>query len=394
MVGVPGGSRGCANCKKRKIKICNARWYSLFRGRCDETFPKCRRYVKPNLDCGRPTVSTVFRKQRLGRSVGAEHLTTNLVGTRLRNLLMTDDERRIHGEEVEIRSRTLPGLLFEQLIQKQLRATWVEVILQFVLSSVPSSTTFASKSLVISHCDPDIALLASNWYVQASRHQKELVNIVTSDYGRSLRIYPATDNKGAAEQDSMLPSSLPAVFSISLIPSKDSILLPEHSSTPLDLPVLTAGRDVSSMRGNFMSHENDSITAMRMRMMAVQAWLTQKDTVTWQYSSSEKPIQQFMLDLIPEVPEHQEIINRFLKGSAAANDELVDLEARFEKWFEEYSEGARDFTRKHLHFPPTVEYDLLTGAPIIPTPRCPATINDQKYTATHFFGHLSIRDFA
>ncbi|KAJ8096559.1 hypothetical protein POJ06DRAFT_287352 [Lipomyces tetrasporus] len=506
MVGVPGGSRGCANCKKRKIK-----------------------------------------KQRLGRSAGAPD--RDPVGTRLRNLLTTDDERRINGDEVEIRSRTLPSLLFEQPIQKQLRAfnstsiprelvlfpeydlynycikifldnfsmgsyphrfgdqidrTWVEVIPQFVMSSVPSSTTFTSRALVISHCgasyqDPDIALLASNWYVQALRHQKELVNIVTSDRGCTSRkrhySNPAPDNNGAAEQDSILPSSQPVSTSNTrpsspyqdLIrwahsdtasvpkPSKDSILLPENSSMPLDLPVLTPGRNVSSMRGNFMSHEDDSITAgmllciyevlncssdspwisllsganelMRMRgpepfrtgfnriifqnirgLMAVQAMVTRKrtflndtewKTVPWQYSSSEKPIQQFLLDLILEVPEHQDIINRFLKGSAAANDEvgpeepgpmnqtsllrkncctremwaelrgthkkLVDLDARFEKWFEEYSEGARDYARKHLHIPPTVEYDPLTGAPIIPTSRCPATMSDQEYTATHFF---------
>ncbi|KAK9243444.1 hypothetical protein V1506DRAFT_568393 [Lipomyces tetrasporus] len=493
MVGVPGGSRGCANCKKRKIK-------------CDETFPKCRRCIKSNLDCGGPTVSTVFKKQRLGRSAGApDH---DPVGTRLRNLLTTDDERRIHGDEVEIRSRTLPSLLFEQPIQKQLRAfnstSIPQVIPQFVMSSVPSSTTFASRALVISHCgasyqDPDIALLASNWYVQALRHQKELVNIVTSDRGCTSRkrhySNPAPDNNGAAEQDSILPSSQPVSTSNTrpsspyqdLIrwahsdtasvpkPSKDSILLPENSSMPLDLPVLTPGRNVSSMRGNFMSHEDDSITAgmllciyevlncssdspwisllsganelMRMRgpepfrtgfnriifqnirgLMAVQAMVTRKrtflndtewKTAPWQYSSSEKPIQQFLLDLILEVPEHQEIINRFLKGSAAANDEvgpeepgpmnqtsllrkncctremwaelrgthkkLVDLDARFEKWFEEYSEGARGYARKYLHFPPTVEYDPLTGAPIIPTPRCPATMSDQEYTATHFF---------
>ncbi|KAK9451273.1 uncharacterized protein V1518DRAFT_424256 [Limtongia smithiae] len=42
MVGVAGGSRGCANCKRRKVK-------------CDENFPDCDRCARAGIVCGGPT---------------------------------------------------------------------------------------------------------------------------------------------------------------------------------------------------------------------------------------------------------------------------------------------------------------------------------------------------
>ncbi|KAK9448568.1 uncharacterized protein V1518DRAFT_417573 [Limtongia smithiae] len=48
MVGVAGGSRGCANCKRRKVK-------------CDETFPKCVRCTRMGFDCGGPSPGRIFK---------------------------------------------------------------------------------------------------------------------------------------------------------------------------------------------------------------------------------------------------------------------------------------------------------------------------------------------
>ncbi|KAK9485386.1 hypothetical protein V1527DRAFT_424984 [Lipomyces starkeyi] len=552
MVGVAGGSRGCANCKKRKVK-------------CDETFPKCLRCIKSNRDCGGPIVGPVFRKQRVGahdkavvssvpRKVSAS-IDLDPVSHRLRNLLMTDDEARISAYEKEIRSRGLPSVLFERSIQKQLRAfnstsiprelvlfpeydlynycitifldkfsivghphrfgefrnmsTWVEMLPQFVLSPVPSSTTFASRALVISHCssayqDSDIALLGSNWYVHALRYQKELVNIITTNREQHFGVNHSSDagfnNIVAIEEDSTSPSSSQSPSTsdstptsslyqdliqwartdtpTSPKPSKNTVLLPENSSLPLDLLGLTAGQNVSNMRGNMMSHEDDSITGgmmlsiyevlngssdsswitllsgvhelMRMRgpeayrtgfnstlfqsirgMLAVHGMVTRKKTflnstewktVPWEYSPSEKLIQHYLFDLILEVPEYQEVIDRFIMYSFT-NDEvdpdddddlpgtttrtprlrkryhtrevwaelrethkkLVDLEARFDKWFEEYSEGAREYARENIHLSPTVTFDPATVAPNIPQRRCSATTSDSEYFATHFF---------
>ncbi|KAK9384422.1 hypothetical protein V1515DRAFT_372336 [Lipomyces mesembrius] len=551
MVGVAGGSRGCANCKQRKIK-------------CDETFPKCLRCIKSSRDCSGPIVGPVFRKQRVGPHCKAvvssvpTKVSADLdpVSHRLRNLLITDDEARISAYEKEMRSRALPIALFEHSIQRLLRAfnstsiprelvlfpeydlysycitvflskfsivghphrfgefrnvsTWVEMLPQFVLSPVPSSTTFASRALVISHCssacqDSDVALLGSNWYVHALRYQKELVNIITTNREQHFRVNHSSDsgfnNIVATEEDSTSPLSQSPSTSDStptsslyqdLIqwartdtptspkPSKNTVLLPENSSLPLDLPGLTTGQNVNNMRGNMMSLEDDSITAgmllsvyemlngssdsswitlisglhelMRMRgpeayrtgfnntlfqsirgMMAVHAMVVRKDTflnstewktVPWEYLPSEKLIQHYLFDLILEVPGYQEVVDRLIMYSFT-NDEvdpdddddddladttkrtprlrkryhtrevwaelrethekLIDLEARFDKWFEEYSEGAREYARENMHLSPTVTFDPATVAPNIPQLRCSATTSDSEYIATHFF---------
>ncbi|KAK9244822.1 hypothetical protein V1506DRAFT_540136 [Lipomyces tetrasporus] len=545
MVGVAGGSRGCANCKKRKVK-------------CDETFPKCMRCVKSNRECAGPIVGPVFRKQRVGAqgktfissvaSKSSAALNHDPDGDRRRNLLMTDDEARIRAYESEIRSRTLPSVIFGQSIQKQLRAfesssiprdlilfpeydlynyclnifldrfalvappqrfggmqnvaTWFEMIPQFVLSPIPSSTTFASRALVISHCsstyrDQDIALLGSNWYVQALKYQKELVNVITSNRGTSPRTNRSSDHGSyhivAVEEDSTSPSSqspsasesgstssayqdliqwarsdTPAACKL----SKNTMLLPENSSLPLELPVLTTV-NVSSMRGNLMSYEDDSITAgmiltiyevlnssrdsswitllaganelMRMRgpeayrtgfnnalfqsirgMVAIHAMVVRKKTflndpewktIPWE---SEKLLHHQLFDLILELPEHQESVDRVLMYSFANDEEdqdddvgdptkrtprlrkqyrtrevwahlreihkkLNDLEARFAKWFEEYCEGAREYARENLHLSPTVTFDPATAAPNFSQPRCPGAMTDSEYFSTHFF---------
>ncbi|KAK9311766.1 hypothetical protein V1524DRAFT_441394, partial [Lipomyces starkeyi] len=169
----------------------------------------------------------------------------------------------IHGDEAEIRSRTLPSLLFEQPIQKQLRAfnstsiprelvlfpeydlynycikifldnfsmgnyphrfrdridrTWVEVMPQFVMSSVPSSTQFPSRaysylslrSLLLrpGHCATGFKLVSPGFTALKGtcqhRHFRSRTLVPKRHYS-----YPAPDNSGAPEQDSILPSSQP-----------------------------------------------------------------------------------------------------------------------------------------------------------------------------------------
>ncbi|KAK9320603.1 hypothetical protein V1517DRAFT_279624 [Lipomyces orientalis] len=548
MVGVAGGSRGCANCKKRKIK-------------CDETFPQCMRCIKSNRECAGPVVGPVFRKQRVGAqgktfissiaSKSAAALNHDPDGDRRRNLLMTDEEVRLRAYESKVRLRTLPSVLFGQSIQKQLRAfesssiprdlilfpdydlynyclnifldrfanvsslrrfggarnvaTWVEMLPQFVLSPIPSSTTFASRALVISHCsstyqDQDIALLGSNWYVQALKYQKELVKVLTSNRGTSPQTNRSSDYGSfhivAVDEDYTSPSSQSPSASDSgsnsssyqdlmqwarsdtpaaCKPSKNTILLPENSSLPLDLPVLTTA-NVSSMRGNLMSYEDDSITAgmlltiyevlnsssdlswitllaganelMRMRgpeayragfnnklfqsirgMMAIHAIVVRKKTflnepewktIPWDYSPYEKLVHHHLFDLILELPEHQEFIDRVLMYSFTNHEEdpdddvgdptkrtpslrkqyrtrevwahlreihqkLNNLEVRFTKWFEEYCEGAREYARENLHLSSTVTFDPATAAPNFSQPRCPGAMTDSEYYSTHFF---------
>ncbi|KAK9236985.1 hypothetical protein V1525DRAFT_388931 [Lipomyces kononenkoae] len=561
MVGVAGGSRGCANCKRRKVK-------------CDETFPKCLRCIKSKLECGGPVIGPVFRKQRVGdhcdNSISAvtrkaaQALDPDPVSRRLRNLLMTDDETRISAYERELRSRTGPSVLFKQSVQNQLRAfsstpiprelvlfpeydlyhyctnifldkfsvigqpqrfgefkkgnLWVEMLPQFVLSPVPSSTTFASRALIISHCsavyrDADFALLAANWYVQALKYQKELVSMITADRENYFPVSDAVSIHKIAlvEEDSSSLSSVQSPCTSGSTPtssyddlikwsqsetppaprlSKQTALLPENSSMPLDIPVLATGQNVSSMRGNVMSFQDDSITAgmllaiyevlncgsdsswikllsgvyelLRLRgpeayrtgfnstlfqsirgMMAVHGLVTRKKTVfndtewktiPWELSPSDKLINHYLFDLVLEVPEYQEITDRLIMYSFT-NDEvdpdddlgyssnlskrtprlrkryhnretwaelrethekLLDLDARLDKWWDEYSDSVREYARESLHFSPTVTFDPATGAPDVAQPRCPATTSDSEFFATHFFRpavkYVTLRD--
>ncbi|KAK9431785.1 hypothetical protein V1505DRAFT_289365, partial [Lipomyces doorenjongii] len=545
MVGVAGGSRGCANCKKRKLK-------------CDETFPKCLRCMKSQRDCNGPVVGPMFRKQRVGvhgktyisfvankSSLSIDH---NHESSRRRNLLVTDGESLTYSTRSEVSSYPLSSASFEQSTTSKLTftstsiprelmlfpefdlynhclkmfldrysvashpnrfggllnvRTWVDMLPQLVLSHVPSSTTFASRALVISYCsslyrDPDIALLGSSWYIQALRYQKELVKLMTCSPGYSFRIKHSSerglDDTISVEADSISASSWspsssdspPTASSIESLtkwastdnpfickPSKNTTLLPENSSTPLDLPVMTTDLSVSSMRGNMMSYEDDSITAgllltiyevfnsstnaswisllsganelMRIRgpeayrtgfnsvifqsvrgIMAVLALVIHKNTflndpewksVPWKDSLSEKLVQHYLVDLVLEVPQYQEIVERVLIYSFAKDEvgpinniadptkprprlrsdchtrevwallrethlKLTDLEGRLEMWLQEYCHGAREYAREHLDLPFTVTFDPMTATPNIPQPRCPATISDVDYVAT------------
>ncbi|KAK9390173.1 hypothetical protein V1515DRAFT_529493, partial [Lipomyces mesembrius] len=260
-------------------------------------------------------------------------------------------------------------------------------------------------------------------------------------------------------------------------PNKFTYLLPKNSSMPLGPPVHTAERHVSSMRGNVMSYEDDAIVAgmlltiyevlncsdnsswsrLRsganelMRLRGLQAYRTgfngtlfqsvrsmlaihvlggrkktffnDRDWKTVPWECSAKSIHHYLLDLILEVPEYEEIVERALMYVFDINEDdpdedvgdpttrtprlrkkyrtravwvelrethkkLTDLEARFEKWFQEYSQGARDYARKHLQLSPTVSFDSATATPNVPQPRCPATTSDSEYAATHFFRPL------
>ncbi|KAK9470938.1 uncharacterized protein V1510DRAFT_421538 [Dipodascopsis tothii] len=51
MVGVAGGSRGCLNCRRRKIK-------------CDEQQPACKKCLWSRLECQGPVKGLIFRKQQ------------------------------------------------------------------------------------------------------------------------------------------------------------------------------------------------------------------------------------------------------------------------------------------------------------------------------------------
>ncbi|KAK9489711.1 hypothetical protein V1508DRAFT_406884 [Lipomyces doorenjongii] len=501
MVGVAGGSKGCANCKQRKIK-------------CDESFPKCLRCIKSNLVCGGPSVRPMLRKQGVGgntiRSVTSKSSAVLdhdplAIEHSIQKLLRAFNSTSIPRELALFPEYDLYNYCIKIFVDKfsighahrfgRNVSTWIDMIPQFVLSLVPSSTTFASRALVISVCsstyqDPDIALLASNWYVQALRHQKELVNVITSG---QVRIYQSgyCSRIVTVEEDSTSPSSQASSSSATSsyhdlihwarsdtarvpMPNKSSILLPENSS--MDLPLPETGRNVSTVRGNFMSPEDDSITAgmllgiyevlncasdenwlsllsganelMRWRgpesfrtgfnsalfqgirgMTAIHAMVTRKKsflndpewkTIPWEHSPSQKVIQQYLFDLILEVPEHQEIVDRVLLYSfnnyeQGLDDEIAgptnrvphlrkqcrtrevweklrethkklnDLESRFDAWFARYFESARDFAREYLHLSLTVKFDPATAAPSVPTPRCPATMSDSEYYATHFF---------
>ncbi|KAK9321815.1 hypothetical protein V1517DRAFT_339473 [Lipomyces orientalis] len=539
MVGVAGGSRGCANCRKRKIK-------------CDETVPKCLRCIKSNRDCGGPIARFVFIKERVGtekcrstiRSVASKRSLSSGCDPEVsprRSLRQMDEEKTVNAIGKEITPRPLPSVLFERSIQRQLWAfdansiprelelfpgydlydhcvksfldrcsivgylnrfgefhsmsTWTETLPQFVLSPIASSTTFASRALVISHCssmvqDPDVGLLASNWYVHALRYQKELVSLIISNLQKAS---PTTclsrsgdynivlvDEGSASRSESIATSSSYQ----SLIewacsnnqstsnPSKNTVLLPENSSTPLNMPILPTDRNLNSMRGNMISYMDDSVTAgmllatcevingssdswaslvsgatelMRLRgpdayqngfnstlfqslrgMIAVYSFVVRKKSflndlewksIPWKYGPSRKLIHHRLLDLMLELPEYLEIVERALVYSFTNEDDpddprptqrvprlrkkcrnrqawaelrethkkLTDLETRLADWFEVYSEGARKYAREKYHFPSSVTFVPATATANIPLPRCPATTSDSEYISTHFF---------
>ncbi|KAK9370369.1 hypothetical protein V1509DRAFT_343643 [Lipomyces kononenkoae] len=535
MVGVAGGSRGCANCKKRKIK-------------CDETFPVCLRCVKSGRECSGPLNGPLFRKQRVGVRgktfiSSVVSMSTVSVGNdpdSVRPLYWcVDGESQINFASCDSISRSCPPDLQSSCIPRTLMpfpefdvyqhclklfvdrhlitghpsrfgnllpnvSSWVEMLPALVLSNSPSSTTFASRALVFSNCsliyrDLDIGLIGANWYIEALKYQKELIKLINA--GKHGQARPKTvpecgvDNTVPAEDecDSALSSCGSAMGSkISsffqdltpwactdtpaiLKPIKNTTLLPENSSAPLVLPVGISDISVSSMRGNMMSYEDDSITAsllltiyevfncttdtswksmhagaselMRARgpdayrtghnsvlfqslraIMAVLAMAIRRDsflnspewkTVPWEDIPFGKTILNKLVDLVLEVPQYEEVVERVFIGAFVSDEvspiprnrytkpmtrlrndcntrevwellrethmKLTDLECRLEMCFKQYSDGAREYTHTQLQLPLFVTFDSGTATPNILQSRCPATMSEAEYVATHFF---------
>ncbi|KAK9489778.1 hypothetical protein V1508DRAFT_406843 [Lipomyces doorenjongii] len=446
MVGVAGGSRGCANCKKRKLKVFES----------DS--------MKSQRDCNGPVVGPMFRKQRVGvhgktyisfvankSSLSIDH---NHESSRRRNLLVTEvissypissaSFEQSTTSKLTFTSTSIPrGLMlfpefdlynhcFKMFLDRYSVASHPNrfgELLNLVLSHVPSSTTFASRALVISYCsslyrDPDIALLGSSWYyIQALRYQKELVKLMTCSPGYSFRIKHSSE-RGLDDTISVEADSISASSCLTKWASTDNPFICKPSknttSTPLDLPVMTTDLSVSSMRGNMMSYEDDSITAgllltvyevfnsstnaswisllsganelMRIRgpqavrgIMAVLALVIHKNTFL--NDPEWKTSHHYLVDLVLEVPQYQEIVERVLIYSFAKDEthlKLTDLEGRLEMWLQEYCHGAREYAREHLVLPLTVTFDPMTATPNIPQPRCPATISDADYPIVNY----------
>ncbi|KAK9480937.1 hypothetical protein V1514DRAFT_323811 [Lipomyces japonicus] len=271
MVGVAGGSRGCANCKKRKIK-------------CDETFPSCTKCVRTGRKCGGPIIGPVFRKQRVGVRGGnyISDVSDVSYSSSVFNRSLINDSARRNG----LLSRfsdggesfmTLKKSLYEQydstlqpevdlflytpnvpralslfpeydlfnycisvfmdkfaMVMKidrfsdnLLTQTWIQSLPQFVLSNSPSTTMYASRALVLSYygatCgDSDISLMALGWYVEGLRYQKKVVEILVTEEHQQI------DN--LTPRSSISSSSTPSLSSLS------SVMFASNSNS-LSLPV-------------------------------------------------------------------------------------------------------------------------------------------------------------
>ncbi|KAK9342686.1 hypothetical protein V1522DRAFT_281237 [Lipomyces starkeyi] len=225
MVGIAGGSRGCANCKARKIK-------------CDEEFPQCHRCVKSGRECGGSIMGPVFRKQRLRGDDGTRYISSVTDSTIIHPSKPRKGRKRMakslevpetsqHLIQVPEMSQTqipptrslksissdvmewplrsqipremvlFPGYdLYHHCVSMFIHsftsttepsrlndtklAMWTRTLPQLVLSSSPSSTTFAARSLVLSYCGSmmaniDLILMGTHWYTQALQRQKDLV---------------------------------------------------------------------------------------------------------------------------------------------------------------------------------------------------------------------------
>ncbi|KAK9323797.1 hypothetical protein V1517DRAFT_337508 [Lipomyces orientalis] len=215
------------------------------------------------------------------------------------------------------------------------------------MSPVASSTTFASRALVLSHCncvydDPDIALLGSNWYVQALRYQKELVNIITSDQGSTFSISYSSDqgsnNIVAGQDDSTsASSSSSSADDGNTTPIQDLIQWAESSSLLMDPPVPPVDQNLaccfpstkySSARPSpgrgpaaYRSGFNRTLFHSFRGMIALQASTTRKKTflnepewktVPWEHAPSEKRIPDYFIDFALELPECHEIIDQVM----------------------------------------------------------------------------------
>ncbi|KAK9327145.1 hypothetical protein V1520DRAFT_349630 [Lipomyces starkeyi] len=315
MVGVAGGSRGCANCKARKIK-------------CDEEFPQCRRCVKSGRECGGSIMGPVFRKQRLRGFDGTKYISSVTDSTiihpsepRKRRRRMAQDleipETSQHLIQVPEMSHTrssksilsdvmewplrnqipreivlFPGydlyhhcvsmfihsftsMILPSRLNNTKLAMWTRTLPQLVLSSSPSSTTFAARSLVLAYCgskmaDVDLILMGTYWYAQALQRQKDLVTRLVEESsssdnpslfvtGHSLSSSPST--RALPLQD---PSSgrfcvqNPATNYCHLLPRLSSVHMPVNHNNQDDCVITAMLLSVYELRNSTVVGEGTS----------------------------------------------------------------------------------------------------------------------------------------
>ncbi|KAK9351837.1 hypothetical protein V1523DRAFT_427681 [Lipomyces doorenjongii] len=245
MVGLAGGSRACTNCQRRKIK-------------CDETFPKCLRCVRSNLNCEGP------KGEHLSPST--EERVDNIVTVESPYPASNEPPTALHRPDNDTIQYHVNLFRRLQNIPRDL-ALFPEhdlynyfAIPQFVLANAPSSTTFAARSLVIAYyasiChDSDVSLIAANWYVMALRYQKEVVGLMASDSS----FFESEPTSMSLDVTRMGPEEVANAAEVSKTRSKassrDVILEWSASATS------SAQKPRRTMRGNIISLEDDSVIA-------------------------------------------------------------------------------------------------------------------------------------
>ncbi|KAK9458541.1 uncharacterized protein V1516DRAFT_682423 [Lipomyces oligophaga] len=313
MVGVAGGSRGCDNCKRRKIK-------------CDETFPKCLRCVKSNRDCGGPVVGPVFRRQRVGTvafghsldCIGRQQLhqqqlhlrrprkptveglriskNHNSFALRREQLdLLDDSEQDVDSlalfapvmDSIPREPNIFPeynlysycvSVFFSwfslygfpsRFMDDKVFVNWISALPAFVLSPTETATTCAARALLLTQCSAivqsrDVELVGASWYGKALRRQNALVDAISSSdiYSQSSESSSSASSSPSPSTYSSSPISAMTEWFKSnkeLAYVNDSTIFPK-SSLPPSPPSFTVSK-FREMRGNNISFQDDSIIA-------------------------------------------------------------------------------------------------------------------------------------
>ncbi|KAK7205153.1 hypothetical protein BZA70DRAFT_175058 [Myxozyma melibiosi] len=239
MVGVAGGSRGCPECRRRRVK-------------CDETHPHCNRCSRVGLKCSGPVTGLRFKIQRVEKSSSRPDrtLTTKTATSQnseqlsktSRTLDFSRKDRRQWPHLVDryktiLTNRRLHDLelfpefdLFSHCVSLFLstcrmvgRASsesattlWLLQLPAIVLSPINSATTFAGRALVLGHCagivgSDDIRMMSYNWYVEAIRLQKTGIGYIMQGAGdklvEALEAYDIPEKKTVAKVSRLMPDS-------------------------------------------------------------------------------------------------------------------------------------------------------------------------------------------
>ncbi|KAK9467583.1 hypothetical protein V1512DRAFT_140605 [Lipomyces arxii] len=422
MVGVPGGSKGCANCRKRKIK-------------CDETAPQCLRCIKANRICTGPVVGSVFKLHKAGLRKAKEatspykehstfssnklaccsqshrHLLSNvcfnrdqsvgrhdIFGPTIQNqLLMFAKANHIPRElslfpaydlyvhcintfiaQFEIDAGNKPVHL-----QSGSHSLLIDALPKFVLNPTPSSTTFAARALVVTsvtqfYNDPDVSALAKNWFIEALRYQKSLINlIVTRLEGTSptesddlltpedMTTHPMEYLREWSESDT--PPSVPPTKKSVLLPSEAASLVPfqiKHNETSTSsaeddavtaslflavyeilygearswIKLLDGTSELVRLRGPqvYKSGLNGIVFESTRGLLGFHALLTQKPTFL---SSNEwmtvprdsdcnihKVLRRQFFDYVVQLPDFIESVNRYMVDVSTCSSNLASLD--------------------------------------------------------------------